>query len=87
VLAESAVLLQAVRFALTRSDNITIKSIERSNCTFRIEYDLFHLNNVPVNHFVIQRGLGFTTVELHGSALVYEQIDPFSDAGFTPLKV
>jgi hypothetical protein len=86
VLAESDVFLQAVQFALTGSDNITIKSIERSTCTFRIEYDLFHLSNVQVDRLVIQRGLGFTTVELHGSAPIHEQIDMFLDAGFTPPK-
>jgi hypothetical protein len=64
-LAESDVLLEAVRFALTGSDSGKVQPIDRANCVFRIESDVirrlnnsgfavFQLNNVQLDRLFIQ---------------------------------
>jgi hypothetical protein len=86
--AESDLLLQAVGFALTGSDNAKVQIIDRKNCVFRIgSYDVFHLNNVHVDRLVFEKssfGIYDLTVELHGNTPVYEETgNIFKDAGFT----
>jgi hypothetical protein len=64
--AESDVLLEAVRFSLTGSDDGKVQPIDHANCVFRIESDVirqmnnsgfavFHLNNVQVDRLFIQK--------------------------------
>lgn len=53
--AESDVLLQAVSFAITGRDNAKVQPIDRGNCVFRIDSDVFRLNNVQVDRLVIHK--------------------------------
>jgi hypothetical protein len=86
-LAESDVLLEAVGFALTGSDNAKVQPINRAKCMFRIGSEVFHLNNVHVDRVVVQNWSrrdrageeSVVKVELHGSAPVYERTDPGID--------
>ena len=81
-LAESDVLLEAIGFALTGSENTKVRPINRANCVFGIGDEVFHLNSVQVDRLFMYRvdrknGLPpFIQVELHGSMTVYERTDP-----------
>ena len=83
--AESDVLIQAVGFALTGSDNAKVRTINRKDCVFAIGDDTYYLNNVQVDRLafekwesknpagiVVERWL---TAELHGHETVYETIE------------
>jgi hypothetical protein len=88
--ADSDTLLQAVGFALTGSDDAKVQPIDRSNCVFRIESEyapsgVYHLNNVQVDRITLQSWKSnngvfgerrYVTVDLHGSAPVYETTLP-----------
>lgn len=52
--AESDALLQAIGFALTGSDDAKVQPIDRANCVFRIENEVFHFNNIQVDRLVIR---------------------------------
>jgi hypothetical protein len=80
---ETDVLLRAVGFALTGSDDTDPKVIDRANCVFAIdkgtEYDVFHLNNVQTDRITIRiweqpridpRAV---VVELHGDEVVVDE--------------
>src|SRR6266849_7023809 len=82
--------MRAVGFALTGIDDTEPKAIDRSNCVFAINKDLFRLNNVHTDRLVIQgwkRTTNFgeerwVTVTLHGDSIVYEHtIEPMKDDG------
>jgi hypothetical protein len=96
--AETDVLLRAVGFALTGSDNAIVRPIDRAHCVFAIGRDIYRLNNVQTdrlgpkawqrvndNGVVLERWL---TVELHGDDTVYETTDepetPLTEADVNP---
>ena len=91
--AETDVLLQAVGFALTGSDNAKVSVIDRKNCIFRVGYhDVFHLNNVHFDRIEVQewletsrvRGeLRYLTVSLHGSQIVLERNNRVDESSFS----
>jgi len=81
--AQSDILLQAVGFALTGSDNAKVRQLNRANCVFGItseNSEVFHLNNVHVDRIMVQAWMRrqpwgeekYVTVELHGDKMVYE---------------
>ena len=90
--SEPDVLLRAVGFALTGSDDADPKVIgNRANCVFAIKNDMYHLNNVYSDRIRFkgwqrQNGLEKSiTVELHGDDVVFEETTkPVWGAGLDP---
>jgi uncharacterized protein len=84
--SEVDVLLRAVGFALTGSDDANPSIIgNRANCVFAIGNEVYHLNNVHTDRITIQgwqqktlyspTGLAkWVTVELHGDDVVFEEM-------------
>jgi hypothetical protein len=92
-LAKPDILLRAVGFALTGSDNAKVQPIDRANCVFRIEKEVFHLNNVHLDRLIIQSWVAksrfredhYLTVALHGDKTIYEQFaDGLREAALAP---
>jgi hypothetical protein len=87
VWAESDLFMRAVGFALTGTDDVDIKVIDRISCVFSIKNEVFHLNNVYADRIKIQgsqRRLGVpgqrVRVELLGSEVVFEKnVEPPRD--------
>jgi hypothetical protein len=83
--AETDILLRAVGFALTGSDNAIVRPIDRAHCVFAIGRDTYRLNNVQTDRVVTKawqnvnaKGIvleRWLTVELHGDETVYETTD------------
>src|SRR5664280_193632 len=71
---ETDTLIAAIRFALTGGDDAKVRVINRAQCVFGIENEVFHLNNVHVERISIQGWVQKTnsgeirtvTVDLHG---------------------
>jgi hypothetical protein len=82
-IAADEVLLRAVGFGVTGSDDAKVEVIDASNCVFRVKTEVFHLNNVQVDRLQVQswkatNAFGerhYVTVALHGDATVYEKTD------------
>jgi hypothetical protein len=64
-IAEDDVLLQAVGFAITGSDDAKVLAVDRAKCIFRVEsnylentspsrFGVFYLNNVQVDRLIMQ---------------------------------
>ena len=73
--SETDVFMRAVGFALTGNDNYEAKAIDRANCVFAYENDVFHLNNVHVDRIKIQGWkmgelVTWIEVQLHGDDVV-----------------
>jgi hypothetical protein len=88
--AETDLLMRALGFALTGSDDADLKVIDRANCVFAIKNELFRLNNVYTDRIEIQgqqrQRLGvleqWVTVTLHGDDIIFEKtVDPPKDDG------
>jgi hypothetical protein len=86
--SETDVLLRAVGFALTGSDDAEPKVIgDRANCIFAIKNKLYRLNNVHVDRVTVQAwenklGDRWITVKLHGDDVVFEETtEPLKDDG------
>jgi hypothetical protein len=88
-MAADGILLKAVGFALTGTDNANVQIIDPPNCVFGIGSEVFHLNNVEIDRMPIQEFeektayavTRFVKIELHGDSTVYEnttqlQYDP-----------
>ena len=82
--AEPDVMLRAVGFAVTGSDDAEAKAIDRANCIFAVKNEIFHFNNIHVDRISFQswvetnRLLGdrhFVAVTLHGDSTVYEKTE------------
>ena len=77
---EPDVFMRAVGFALTGSDNADPKAINRANCTFKLNDEIFRLNNLHTDRLEIKGWQQKTaygtrqwvTVSLHGDDIVYE---------------
>jgi phenylpropionate dioxygenase-like ring-hydroxylating dioxygenase large terminal subunit len=92
--SEADVLLRAVGFALTGSDDADPKVIgNRANCVFAIKNNVYHLNNVHYDRIRFkawqrQSSYGLEksiTVELHGDDVVFEEtIKPVWGEGLDP---
>jgi len=86
------VFMRAVGFALTGNDNYEAKPIDRANCVFAYQNDVFHLNNVHVDRIKIQGWkmgdlVTWTEVELHGDDVVVDHTtDPMKDDGSANTK-
>ena len=75
--SESDVFMRAVGFALSGSDYAEVKAIDRANCVFAYQTDVFYLNNVQVDRISIQDweikpGMKLINVGLHGDDVVVE---------------
>jgi hypothetical protein len=78
--AETDVFLRALGFALTGSDDAEPTAIDRSNCVFKVNDNIFRLNNIHTDRIKIQSWQRNTTsgvekwtdVSLHGDDTVYE---------------
>jgi len=91
VWAETDLLMRALGFALTGSDDADPKVIgNRASCVFAIKNELFRLNNVYTDRIKIQgwqkQRLGIleqgVTVELNGADIVFEKtVEPPKDDG------
>jgi hypothetical protein len=89
VWAESDLFMRAVGFALTGTDDVDVKVIDRISCVFAIKNEVFRLNNVYADRIKIQGSqtrLGVpgqrVTVELLGSEVVFEKnVEPPRDDG------
>jgi hypothetical protein len=96
VLAETDLLLRAVGFALTGSNDADVEVIgDRAGCVFAIKNQVFRLNNVYADRIKIQASqrqwLGVleqrVTVELHGDEIVFEEtVEPPKDDGSELLR-
>jgi hypothetical protein len=84
---EVDVLMRAVGFALTGSDEADPKAIDRAKCVFAIKNNVYRLNNVHVDRITIQgweqklayRVDKWVMVALHGDDIVYEQTSEPTD--------
>jgi hypothetical protein len=89
--AETDLLMRAVGFALTGSNDADVRVIgDRAGCVFAIKNEVFRLNNVYADRVKIQgsqrQWLGVpeqrVTVELHGDEIVFEEtVEPPKDDG------
>ena len=71
--SETDVLMRAVGFALTGRDDAEPKAIDRANCVFAYQDDVFYLNNVQTDRIKIQEQFGgVINVDLHGDDIVVE---------------
>jgi hypothetical protein len=79
--SETDVLLRAVGFALTGSDDADPKVIDRASCVFAIDKgdknEVFHLNNVQTDRITIRiqerAGMRLVVVGLHGDEVVVDE--------------
>jgi hypothetical protein len=87
---EVDVLLRAVGFALTGSDNAAPKTIDRANCVFRVENNTFYLNNIHTDRITTEQwrqgsafgGGMFVKLKIHGDKPVVERkTEPLIDDG------
>jgi hypothetical protein len=80
--SESDALLKTVAFALTANDGSKVESLDPGNCVFRINNDIYRLNNVRLDRLGFQdqvrklrnREHRVTLVFLGGDATVQENI-------------
>jgi len=89
--AETDLLMRAVGFALTGSNDADVRVIgDRAGCVFEIKNEVFRLNNVYEDRIKIQgwqkQWLGvlkqWVTVELHGDDIIFEEsVAPPQDDG------
>ena len=89
--AETDLLMRAVGFALTGSNDADVRVIgDRAGCVFAIKNEVFRLNNVYADRIKIQgsqrQWLGVleqrVTVELLGDEIVFEEtVEPPKDDG------
>ena len=96
VSAETDLLMRAVGFALTGSNDADVRVIgDRAGCVFAIKNEVFRLNNVYADRVKIQgsqrQWLGVpeqrVTVELHGDGIVFEKtVEPPKDDGSELLR-
>jgi hypothetical protein len=94
--ADGDVLIRAVGFALTGSDDVEPKISDRAKCVFSINDETFYLSNVQVDRLVIKEWKQDTsfgerkwvTVVLHGDETVYEKTNrgPREDDGFDSMR-
>jgi hypothetical protein len=94
--AETDLLMRAVGFALTGSNDADVKVIgDRAGCVFAIKNQVFRLNNVYADRIKIQASqrqwLGVleqrVAVELHGDEIVCEEtVEPPKDDGSELLR-
>jgi hypothetical protein len=77
--------MRAVGFALSGSDYAEVKAIDRANCVFAYQSDVFYLNNVQADRITIQDweikpGMKWINVGLHGDDVVVENTtEPITD--------
>jgi hypothetical protein len=90
VWGEGDMLMRAVEFALTGTDNADLKVVDRAGCVFGIKNKLFHLNNVYTDSIKIQgrqrKSVGvleqWVMVTLVGDDIVFEEtVEPPMDDG------
>jgi hypothetical protein len=90
-LTASPAYAEAVGFALTGSDDVKVRVIDRANCVFGINNEnkqIFHLNNVQTDRILFQNWVRkhpsweekYVTIELHGDATVYEETTTVNEA-------
>jgi hypothetical protein len=89
--AETDLLMRAVGFALTGSNDADLRVIgDRTGCVFAIKNEIFRLNNVYADRIKIRRlqrqWLGVleqqVTVELYGDDIIFEEtVEPPKDDG------
>ena len=80
--ADSDVLLKTVAFALTANDETRVEPIDQDNCVFRVNNDIYRLNNVRLDRIRFQdqvrrlknREHRVTLVLLSGETTVQETI-------------
>ena len=72
--SETDVFMRALGFALTGRDDAEPKAINRANCVFAYQDDVFYLNNVQTDRIKIQENQfgGVINVDLHGDDIVVE---------------
>jgi hypothetical protein len=70
--SETDVFIRAVGFALTGMDDAETKVIDRANCVFAYQDDVFYLNNVHTDRIQIQDLGGVINVVLHGDDIVVD---------------
>jgi len=72
--SETDVFMRAVGFALTGRDDAEPEAIDRDNCVFAYQDDVFYLNNVQTDRIKIQENQfgGVINVDLHGDDIVVE---------------
>src|SRR5579864_4814513 len=85
--SESDALVKTVAFALTANDETTVKPIDQGDCVFRVNNEVYHLNNVRLDRIRFQdqkrtfRGrehrvtLVYVSGEAAGQERVYEGLD------------
>src|SRR5437016_25245 len=92
---EVDVLMRAIGFALTGSDDAEPKAIDRAKCVFGIKKNVYRLNNVHTDRIVIHgwqrksavRVEHWVTVALHGDDVVFElTTEPMKDDGSEYLR-
>lgn len=82
VSANDDVLLRAVGFSVTGSDDADAKILNRANCVFRVGNDTYHFNNIDTDRLNMKNWeqkfpayiRHFTSIELHGDNIVYETV-------------
>jgi hypothetical protein len=79
--AENVPLLRAVAFALTGRDHAKVQSVDRAKCVFRLDHELFRLNNVEVDRLSIMDEHFLVTIKIRGGDPVYESDAPDMFAG------
>jgi hypothetical protein len=93
--AEADLLMHALGFALTGSENAELKVIDRASCVFAVKNELFHLNNVYTDRIKIQGGQRqsfgaqeqWVSVTLQGDQTVFEEtVDPPKEDGSELMK-
>jgi hypothetical protein len=80
--SESDLLLKTVAFALTANDETKVESLDRGDCVFRVNNEIYRLNNVRLDRLGFQDQLRrlkdrehrVTLVSLSGEATVQESI-------------
>ena len=83
--SETDVFMRAVGFALSGSDYAEVKAIDRANCVFAYQTDVFYLNNVQVDRissqdWEIKPGMKLINVGLHGDdVVVAHTTEPITD--------
>jgi hypothetical protein len=77
--SETDVFMRAVGFAFSGRDDWEPKVVDRTNCIFEYQDDVFYLNNVQVDRISIQGwenksvpGMSLIIVGLHGDDIVAE---------------
>jgi hypothetical protein len=80
--SETEVLLKTVAFALTANDETKVEPIDQGNCVFRVNNEIYRLNNVRLDRLRFQdqvrklknREHRVTLVFLSGDATVHESL-------------